>query len=198
MKRTKHINLDLMRKTSIKKGLKSLALGVTATGLMACDGGEEVEIVTSVLDCVDDTPMGLGECRTAYRDALEESERVGPKYSTENSCESEFGDGQCIRNQFGSYTPIMVGYLFANSLFDRGSSRYTESYNPVYRYFRPFSNLHNKLVTADGQIIGDDEDGRYKMKKKHLKRKASKTKTVSRGGFGSVARSKSTRSSWGG
>lgn len=198
MKRSKHIDLALMRKAKSQPLLKSLALGVAATSLAACDNGEEVEIVTSILDCVDDTVMGIEQCRTAYQNALNESERIGPKYGSEDSCESEFGHGQCQRNTLGSFTPIMVGYLFANSLWDNDSRRYGASYNPVYRYFRPFSTLHNKLVTADGQIVGEDEDGRYKMKKKSLKKKPKVSRTVSRGGFGSVARTKSSRSGWGG
>lgn len=207
MKRTKHIDLTLMRKTSEKEkserkkpsvALKTIAIGVAASSLTACDGGEEVEVVTSILDCVDDTVMSVEQCRTAYQNALAESERIGPKYPTQDICESEFGDDQCRQNSIGSFTPIMVGYLFANSLWDNNNRRYNASYNPVYRYFRPFSSLHNKLVTADGEIIGEDEDSKYKMKKKSLKKKPSMLKTVSRGGFGSVARSKSSRSSWGG
>lgn len=203
MKRTKHIDLALMRKKSVRNkpasiAIKSLAIGVAASSLSACDGGEEVEVVTSILDCVDDTVMSVEQCRTAYQNALEESERIGPKYRSEDVCESEFGNGQCQQNNIGSFTPIMVGYLFANSLWDDNNRRYGASYNPVYRYFRPFSSLHNKLVTADGELIGEDEDGKYKMKRKSLKRKPSVSKTVSRGGFGSVARTKSSRSSWGG
>lgn len=198
MKRSKNINVELMRKKPSATLLKTLAIGVAATSLSACDDGEEVEVVTSILDCVDDTVMGVEQCRTAYQNALNESDRIGPKYSDEDSCESEFGGGQCTRNSIGTYTPIMVGYLFANSLWDRDNERYGASYNPVYRYFRPFSSLHNKLVTADGQLIGEDEDSKFKMKKKSLKRKPTKSKTVSRGGFGSTARSKSSRSSWGG
>lgn len=198
MKRSKQINLDLMRKKPTTNVLKSLAVGLAATSLTACDSGEEVEIVTSILDCVDDTVMGVEQCRTAYQDALNESERIGPKYPSEQSCESEFGDDQCRRNAFGSFTPIMVGYLFANSLWDNDRNRYGASLNPVYRYFRPFSAMHNKLVTADGQIIGEDDSRKYKMKKKSLKKKPSMTKTVSRGGFGSIARTKSGKSSWGG
>ena len=187
-----------MRKKPSATLLKSLAIGVAATSISACDDSEEVEVVTSILDCVDDTVMSVEQCRTAYQNALNESERIGPKYPTEDGCESEFGDGQCRRNSFGSFTPIMVGYLFANNLWDDNNSRYGASFNPVYRYFRPFSSLHNRLVTADGQLIGEDADNKFKLKKKSLKKKPTVSKTVSRGGFGSTARSKSSRSSWGG
>lgn len=198
MKRSKSINLALMRKKPSNNLLKSLALGVAATSLAGCEDSEDVEVVTSILDCVDDTVMSVEQCRTAYQNALNESERIGPKYPTEDGCESEFGDGQCRRNSFGSFTPLMVGYLFANNLWDNDKSRYGASFNPVYRYFRPFSSLHNRLVTADGQLIGEDEDKKYKMKKKSLKKKPTVSKTISKGGFGSTARSKSSRSSWGG
>ena len=122
MKRSKSINLALMRKKPSNNLLKSLALGVAATSLAGCDDSEDVEVVTSILDCVDDTVMSVEQCRTAYQNALNESERIGPKYPTEDGCESEFGDGQCRRNSFGSFTPLMVGYLFANNLWDNDNS----------------------------------------------------------------------------
>ncbi|NVK24293.1 MAG: DUF1190 domain-containing protein [Gammaproteobacteria bacterium] len=205
MKRSKHINLDLMRKHANpsnqyhkKTVMRSVALGVVATSVAACDGSEEVEVITSTFDCMDDTVLEMGQCKAAYQQALEESERIGPKYRTEEQCESEFN--QCQRNQFGSFTPVMVGYLFANSLWDRNSNRYGGSFNPVYRYFRPFSPLHNQLITADGELLGEDDDDVFKLKKKSLKKKKSFMNTVSRGGFGSVASKKSSysKSSWGG
>lgn len=192
MKRTKNINLALMR--------KSLVAGIATTALAGCDGGEEVEIVTSVADCLDDTLMNVEQCRTAYQQAIFESERTAPKYLSNDLCESEFGYGRCERHDSGYFLPLMAGYLFANSLWDNNSSRYGASYNPVYKYVRPFSPLHNKYITADGEIVGEDDDKKYKMKKKSLKKKKSFKKAISKGGFGSIASKKSSfgKSSWGG
>ncbi len=51
-------------------------------------------------------------------------------------------------------------------------------------------------MTADGQVVGKaGRTSTYKVSKSSLKPKPVVTKTVSRGGFGSVA---SAKSSWGG
>lgn len=193
MKKTKHINLDRMRKT----GSKVTMLGGATMLLSACDATEPVEIVTSTLDCMEDTPLAMAQCQTTYQRALEESRDVAPRYRSEYECEAEFGRSQC-EDHLGYFIPVMAGYLFANSLWDNDRSRYGANFVPVYRYFRPFSPLHNQLVTADGEVIGEDDDGVYKMKKKKLKKK-SKGMLMSRGGFGSYSKKlTSSRSSWGG
>jgi uncharacterized protein YgiB involved in biofilm formation len=196
MKRSKSISLK--RYQHIERSAKILGAGMTATLLSGCDSPMNVEVVSSQLDCLDDTQMSVAQCDMAYQQALIESQQIGPKYDSDEQCESEFGRDQCERNSLGTFTPIMAGYLFANALWDRDSNRYAGSYNPVYRYFRPFSPLHNKLVTADGDIVGDYDDDDFKVKRKSLKKKKPVYKTLSRSGFGQTARTKSSFKGWGG
>lgn len=194
MKKSKYINLNAMRKQSARIA----SVGATAAILSGCDGTEQVEVITSTFDCVTDTPLATEQCKTAYQKALDESHRSAPRYVKDVECEAEFGQNQCQQNSTGYFIPMMAGYLFANSLWDNKSNRYGADLIPVYRYFRPFSSMHNMLVTADGTIIGEDEDRAYKMKRKSLKRK-SLSNIMSRGGFGSYAKKMtSKRSSWGG
>lgn len=195
MKRSKFIDLQLMRKQPVAK---SITLGVGAALLSGCDSQEPVDVISSIGECLSDTQMAEQECRFAYQQALEEAELTGPKYVTEGQCESEFGMGRCESNALGQFTPIMVGYLFSQSLWNQYKTG--SQFNPVYRYFRPFSPLHNKLITADGEEIGDWDDDDFKVKKKLLKKKKRKSRAVSRGGFGKVAakKSRSSSRSWGG
>jgi uncharacterized protein YgiB involved in biofilm formation len=196
MKRSKNIHLDLMRKVSVPRlHLRPLAIGVAAAIMSGCSDGEQVKMVKSPEDCASSTELNLEQCEAAYKKALAEAERTGPKYSSMRSCEAEFGAGQCT--QLGSsstFMPLMAGFLVGQALSNRNESYYG-SYNPVYRYSRPYSSFNNRIMMADGTVIGDHGEQSYSVSKSNLKPKPSVTRTVSRGGFGSVA---SAKSSWGG
>lgn len=196
MKRSKFINLEGMRKSRTLFALKPIAIGVTAAVLSACgDNRQDVKIVTSVEDCVSNTTFELEQCEVAYRNALAEAEKTGPKYSSLRSCESEFGDNQCIATSNNSFfMPLMAGFMINELLFDRDRRYYSGYYNPVYRYYRPYSPHHNLMMMADGTSLGKYGKRSYKVSKSATKKKPAITRTVSRGGFGSVA---SAKSSWG-
>jgi len=196
MKRTKHINLDMMRKGLKKRFLQHpLALGITVATLAGCGNQEEVNVVSSVEECASKTELNLEECEAAYQKAVAEAERTGPKYNSRAQCEAEFGRGQCGASRSGSvFMPMMAGFMVGQML--SGSNNYGgASYNPVYRYNRPYSSLHNRIMTADGTVIGRPGQSSYRVSKSSMKSTPTVPRTVSRGGFGSVA---SAKSSWGG
>jgi uncharacterized protein YgiB involved in biofilm formation len=196
MKRTKHIDLDMMRKRSKKRSvLNPLALGIAVATLTSCSSQEEVMVVNTPEECASTTELTLVECEAAYQKAQAEAERTGPKYRSIAECESEFGSGQCMQGSSGGYfMPMMTGFMIGRML--SGSNSYGGyGYNPVYRYHRPYDRNHNKIMTADGTVIGKPGQKSYRVEKSTMKSKPTATKTVSRGGFGSMA---SAKSSWGG
>lgn len=197
MKRSHFINLDLMRKVKPKFVLRPIALGITASILSACGNNQaEVKVVDSVEDCVSNTSLDLQQCEVAYKNALAEAEKTGPKYRSINACESEFGAGQCVQSQNQSiFMPLMAGFLINELLFDRDRRYYSGHYNPVYRYYRPYSPHHNLMMMADGTSLGKYGKSSYRVSKSATKQKPMVSRTVSRGGFGSVA---SAKSNWGG
>jgi len=196
VKRTQFINLDLMRKQKSKFLLRPIALSITAALLSACGDNSEVQLVSSVEECVANTSLDFEECDIAYKKALEESYRTSPKYSSVHACESEFGSGQCVQSRdHGIFMPLMAGFMINELLFDRDRRYYGGYYNPVYRYYRPYSPHHNLMMMADGTSIGKYGKKKYKVGKSATKKKPAVTRTVSRGGFGSVA---SAKSKWGG
>ena len=95
MKRTKHIDLDLMRKGFTRRFIK----GPLAVGLLLslwCHAVARKKLQWSVrLTSVPPKPVNLVECEAAYQKAQAEAERTGPKYNSNAQCESEFGGGQC-------------------------------------------------------------------------------------------------------
>ncbi len=196
MKRTKDIDLDLMRKGFRKRFVKGpLALGLAVVTLASCSSQEEVAVVSSPEDCVAKTQLTLVECEAAYQKAQAEAERTGPKYNSNMQCESEFGTGQCRQTRSGGFfMPMMTGFMIGQMLSGNGSYG-GSGYNPVYRYNNRSSSQYNRIMTADGTVIGKAGQRTYNVDKSTLKAKPTATRTISRGGFGAMA---SAKSSWGG
>jgi uncharacterized protein YgiB involved in biofilm formation len=188
-KRSKSINLTSMRKSF---SVKPLALGVAAIFLSACGDKQEAAVFTSVNDCTNANPEFAAQCKTAYDDALKEAERTGPKYNSQRDCESEFGSNQCTSVQSGSgsfFMPFMAGYMLSNLMSPRGY--YSQ---PMFTSFSRNSSYRNRWVGADGYDFGDNRRRTMRVSEKSLKPKPTVSKTMSRGGFGSSVRAKS---SWG-
>ncbi|MCP4342734.1 MAG: DUF1190 domain-containing protein [Desulfobulbaceae bacterium] len=195
MKRSKNIDLNLMRKGSRKRAFcGSLAIGLAATALASCSSQEEVQVASSPEECASTTELTLVECEAAYQRAQAEAERTGPKYTSSSQCETEFGRGQCMQsNTGGFFMPMMTGFMIGR-MMSGGSSYGGAAYNPVYRYSNPYSSQNNRIMTADGTVIGKAGQRSYRVNKSTMKPKPSVTRTVSRGGFGAMA---SAKSSWG-
>lgn len=193
MKRTRTINLEHMRKAATRRFvMRPLALGVAAA-LLGCAQKEEVKVVTTIGDCINNTQLDQQQCEAAYQRALDEAQRTGPKYASRGLCEAEFEN--CREAGSGSlWMPLMTGFMVGSMLNDR-DRHYGGYYNPVYRYSRPHTNYYNRLMTADGEVIGRYGKTSYTVDRSTTKPKPTVTRTVSRGGFGSVA---SAKSSWGG
>lgn len=196
MKRSKNIDLNLMRKvrSSVYESprLKPLVLAIAALTLASCSSNEEeVIIVQSVEDCQDKTELNFEQCEAAYAKAMAEAQRTGPRYRSESECEAEFGARQCRRNESGSFMPFMAGFIVSNLL----SNDRSYPYNPVFHYQNSRSSNDNRFMTSDGMVLGRPGRDSYKVSPSSLKSKPSVTRTVSRGGFGSKA---SAKSSWGG
>jgi uncharacterized protein YgiB involved in biofilm formation len=198
-KRSQSINVANMRKGFC---VKPLALGITAIFLSACGDKQEATIFTSVDDCTNANPEFAEKCQTAYQDAVKEAERTGPKYNSERDCESEFGNNQCrvVQRDSGSFfMPFMAGYMLSNLMSPRGY--YSQ---PMFTSYSRNSSYRNRWIGADGYDFGDQRRRSMRVSEKALKPKPTVTKTMSRGGFGSSVRaksswgSKSKRGGWGG
>lgn len=205
MKRTKSINLDRMRKSSVRAALKPLSLAITAATLVACgSSSREGRIYKDVSACIEANPTLTSQCQSAYQKAVSESARTGPKYKSENDCIADFGAHNCVqyRPKTGEnwYMPALGGFLFAQAL--RSSGYYGV---PMYTSYSRYSPMYDKWTTVDGGIYGRKRYGKSIRvpEKVFSNKKPSVTRTISRGGFGSKASAKaryggsSSRSGWG-
>ena len=188
----------------------SFTFGISGLLLSGCgDDGIETYVANSVEDCVSNTGLDFEQCSIAYQDAMEQAEQTAPQFFSEQDCEFEFGIGNCYENDNGnSFFPLMAGYLIADKLFDKKKKRYKGYYTPVYAYKKRGSRHYNNYMFANGSSLGSMSKSTYKLSSQTLNQKPKFGKTVSRGGFGQVARQKEaiarqkakskSRRSWGG
>lgn len=190
-KRSHHIDLKRMRKAF---SLKPLAVGVAGIMASGCaDDRQEAQIYTSVQDCKNDMPDAIAECEAAYQKAQEEALRTSPRFNSEYDCEYEFGPNQCrqVQSNGGSFfMPFMAGFMVSQLLSP--GPYYSQ---PMYTSYSRYSPFRSRWITADGYVFdGDIRKRNYRVKPSVYKPKPTVTRTVSRGGFGSSVRAKS---SWG-
>lgn len=197
MKKSKDIQLSFLRKNLRPLRIKRLSIAVAALSLAACSQKkEEVLFVQSAEECANKTQLSIEECTAAYKKALAESEKTGPKYASRGQCEVDFGDNQCQRSSGGYFMPFMAGFMVSQLMTSAmHSGGYYGTYNPGYLYRNNYSYDRNKIMTADGNIIGRPGKSRYNVKPSALKPKPKTLTTVKRGGFGAKAAAKSN---WGG
>ena len=190
-KRSRYIDLRKMRKGFALKPLAVGIAGIMATG--CADDRQDAQIYTSLEDCKTDYPDAAERCDAAYQTALDEASRTSPRFNSEHDCEYEFGPNQCreVNNSGGSFfMPFMAGFMVSQLLSPR--PYYSQ---PIYTSYSPYSPFRSKWVTADGYVFdGNIRKRNYKVSPSVYKPKPTVTRTVSRGGFGSSVRAKS---SWG-
>lgn len=186
------------------------SIGIAGLLLSGCGDNDVVTYVAnSVDDCVSNTSLDFEQCNIAYQDAMEEAQNSAPQFFSEQDCEFEFGEGSCYENDIGgSFFPLMAGYLIADKLFDKKKRKYRGHYTPVYAYKKSGSRYYNNYMFANGRSLGSMSKNNYRLSNSTLQQKPKFGKTVSRGGFGQVARQKAATSrqstqrsssrSWGG
>lgn len=192
MKKTKHINLDAMRKKARYFALTPLALAVM-TGCVA-ESKEEVKFVTDADDCVKSTSMTAEQCEAAYARAVADAASTAPRYQKAEYCEQEFG--RCQQDSNGFFMPFMAGYIVSGLVNDMTNSRNRQPIShPTYIY-RGSGSHNNQIMTADGRSIGTVGQNSYRVNPQTFDRQpqAITTRTLDRGGFGSQAAAKSA---WG-
>ena len=230
MKRSRHIDLSRMRKQSTSFKPTALAMAVSGAVLLSsCSGPDDSQpavVFENAEQCKLAYPDKADQCDKAYKTAAKESIDTAPKYSSLSDCEAEFGVGKCVspeeaNQQAGSTTvinntssgsgwfmPALGGFMLGQML----SGGFNQP-QPVYAYNNPRDyGSGTGWYGADGTRYGGYNERNLKVGQDAFKPKPKSTKTIRRGGFGSVASAKSwsssknksssfkssKRSSWGG
>ena len=174
----------------------SVALVMMGSGALVLSACEEqrvdANIYESVEQCIDAPGASRAECEEQYKVAAEQHAAVAPKYTDQAACEADFGAEQCevapYQAQGGGsiFMPLMMGYMMGSMLGGRGGA----ATQPLYRSADDSKNFR----TADNKNVGATT-GKTSVNKSAAGRPSTKAHTVSRGGFGSRARSYGSASS---
>lgn len=190
MKRSKRIDLSVMRKQPVFRP-KLLAVSL-ALAIAGCSSNEHATVYRTVDECIQDHPSSAHSCQEGYTKAQQEAQRTAPKYQSQRDCEAEFGINQCNRSSSGNwFMPAMAGFVLGNWLSNR-NSYYAPT--PFFTSYQRGSPLHGKWFDAGGYSYGPSSYSTVSTNKSTYKPKPNVTRTMSRGGFGSVAKAKSA---WG-
>jgi len=196
MKRSRSIHLSSMRQRG--SALKPLAVAVAASGLAACGGSsQEALIYQDAAHCKTENPNRSQDCEVAYQEALKTAAESGPKYSSNNACQHDFGNYNCQQYSTGGnnwFVPLVSGFMLAK-VIDHATGNYYYRGAPLYTSGSPYSPYYNRWTTVDGWDYGYRRYGSVRTSTKAFDPKPKVSKTISRGGFGSKA---ATKSSWGG
>lgn len=228
MKRTRFIDLAALRKkpaaeiatepAGLNKPTKLSMAVAGALGLGGCSS-DEAMIYTNIYECKRENPSRAEMCRYAYEAAQEEAIFEAPRYGKRSDCEYDFGEGECrdvvARNGIGfDYIPLVAAFMLPRGAFDydrddgfeldidyyRGD-RYRSK--PLFTSRSRRSPAYGNWVTGSGNSIGRTYSRTAVAKEGVFKSAPVQKKTLSRGGFGSTVKAKSSwggssKSSWGG
>jgi uncharacterized protein YgiB involved in biofilm formation len=192
-----------MRKAPRSFAFKPMAIAVAAVTLVGCsDDTQETQIYRSAADCISNNPDQVEQCEVAYKEAVDEAIKSGPKYSTLEACVNDFGPASCnsypVQNNQSIFMPFIAGYMFSSLL--NGGHRSA----PLYTSYSRRSPAFGKWSSTDGVLYGSSNSNKIRVNDKAFKPKPAVRRTMSRGGFGSTIAAKSrftgksSRSSWGG
>jgi uncharacterized protein YgiB involved in biofilm formation len=171
------------------KSIGLITMGVSIIALTACDEPKvDALVFDNLQQCLADKDLSREQCESNYAAAKSQHADVAPKYASREACEAEFGAEKCEaapqRAEGGGsiFMPLMMGYMMG-SMMSRGSV----APQPLYRS----AGDSKTYRTADNQKVGTTT-GRTQIAQAAARAPAMKTSTMSRGGFGSSARTVGT------
>ena len=174
------------------KKLTLAVMGLAPIALTACsEKPVDMLVYKNLAECSGDVYYNEKQCKTEFDKALKTHRSAAPKYKKLSACESDFGRNSC--SSMGSlYLPMIAAYMLPVPNVSRSGGYYGGGFGqPLYR-----TRGGGGYRTGDNYEIGKSrQSGKVSTAPSKTKKPSIKTKTVSRGGFGSQA---AARGSWGG
>ena len=165
----------------------SLLASVSMIALTACKEEPKVEasVYETVEQCKKDSVVSADQCEINFKEALSQHAAVAPKYASKADCQADFGANRCEKAPYqtssgGSvFMPLMMGYMMGSMIGGRRSM----ISQPLYRS----AAKPNIFRTADNRSAGK-ATGRTQIARSVTSQPTFKSRTQSRGGFGSSGR----------
>jgi len=193
MKRTKYINKDKFRKKWVFYRHPLIFSGILSAGLFltGCDDANDVDFdnteytdttikqyldrpFTSAIDCYSNSDLTYDQCKNLKEQSINEAANNSKAYKNKADCEKEYPNTDCDIAQQGTSSAHYYPYPH---YFGYNSS------SGMGRAFYPQNTGSSGFRSLSGET--------FKAKVASIPR----TRTITRGGFGSSASSHSSRSS---
>ncbi|MBW3617864.1 MAG: DUF1190 domain-containing protein [Proteobacteria bacterium] len=139
-------------------------------------------------ECKASGAVPAAQCDQAYSAALADNQANAPRFGEQRSCEEQYGVGQCVpRNNGSFFTPLLTGFIIGQALNGGFGGR---------AYYRGRDG-HNYLGGGGGRLGRDYVTGRTRVgsdafgppaTRQAPARVQSRSGVVSRGGFGGGGR----------
>lgn len=169
------------------KSIGLVAMSASVIALSACEEpAVDAAVFQTLSQCLANGDVDRAQCEADYQAAKSQHAQVAPKYSSQQDCEADFGAAQCetapYQTQSGGsvFMPLMMGYMMGSMLGGRSGV----ASQPLYRS----KDDPKSYRTADNKKVGN-QIGRTQVARSTGRTPSMKSSTVSRGGFGSRARS---------
>jgi uncharacterized protein YgiB involved in biofilm formation len=171
--------------------IRLVLLGGASVALTTCDDGgvqsKDARFYPTVNECTAD--LGAKPCEDAKAVADKTQAAEAPRFSRKVQCEQEFGAGNCeSRQEAGGgsfFMPMMMGYMVGSMM---SGNRFSQ---PVYR-----GPDNTAVMPSGGRLlnVGHFDSLGAGLGTRPAFRPAAQITEVSRGGFGSTAKSYSNTS----
>ncbi|WP_028110574.1 DUF1190 domain-containing protein [Ferrimonas futtsuensis] len=221
MKRSRSVLSPRFKKQATAPTAAAVSVSLMLSGCSPAPKQETAQVYKTAEECILVNPDQEQLCRDVFGEAMALAEETAPRFNSLTDCELEFGADQCMGggefagsladgDQYaessgggGWFMPMMYGYMIGNML--SGSSRKYRA-APLYSSKNARSPMYGKLVTGTGDTVGRANDRVVRTSPNNFTPKKATTVTQ-RGGFGKIARVKSTQArsstksssrSWGG
>jgi uncharacterized protein YgiB involved in biofilm formation len=145
---------------------------------------------TTLEECKAAADFAPADCEQAFAAAQKENEANAPRFAEQQTCEEQFGAGNCVPRQAAGgggsfFVPLLAGFVMGQVLDDIGDRRYRG--RPYYR-----DRYGYGYVPGYGRLSRDYISGRPRVSGGVLAppraqapaRTQSRSAVISRGGFG--------------
>jgi uncharacterized protein YgiB involved in biofilm formation len=174
----------------MKRWNTASVVGVVGISVIVLGACEEAKVEGAIFDnlqqCIDDRSIPTNQCEQSFKEARNQHASVAPKYTSEQDCQADFGNGKCEQAPYRSSTggsifmPMMAGYMMGSMLGGRRSSIFSQ---PLYRS----ASDPKTYRTANNRSAGVST-GRTLITRSAASRPSVKSSTIRRGGFGASGR----------
>ncbi|MBY6185842.1 DUF1190 domain-containing protein [Marinobacter hydrocarbonoclasticus] len=193
MKRSQNVRSPRFRKALPMATSVAVSISLVLSGC-APEPREEAQIYSNAQECMQVYPDQGELCQQVFGSAQMDHLATAPRFQDQQQCEAEFGPGNCESAPEGTqgnatggswFMPMMMGYMMGNLMSGRGVRQ-----APVYSSSSRTSPLRDKVVTANGDVVGNRGDRTVRPAPSAFQKPSTPARVTQTGGFGRMAQQK--------